>query len=44
MTTPSEALDLGSVTLEDFFREVREHNPFTDNRITGSADDGPGPW
>src|SRR3954447_5524494 len=40
MTTPSEALDLGSVTLEDFFREVREHNPFTDNRITGSADDG----
>src|SRR5438876_10430393 len=39
MTTPSEALDLGSVTLEDFFRAVREHNPFTDNRITGSADD-----
>src|SRR5881227_2663094 len=39
MTTSSEALEIVPPTLEDFFREVQEHNPFTDNRITGSADD-----
>src|SRR5262245_43835200 len=39
MTTPSEALDLGSVTLADFFHEVRAPNPSTDSRTTGRVAD-----
>lgn len=39
MAAPSEAYELSPVTLEDFFQQVREYNPFTDNRITGPADE-----
>src|SRR5262249_60049298 len=39
MAAPSEAYELSPVTLEDFYQQVREYNPFTDNRITGPADE-----
>jgi hypothetical protein len=39
MTTSSEALEIGPPTLGDFFQAVSQRNPFTDNRITGSAED-----
>src|SRR4051794_14651876 len=38
MMTLSPAGPLHPATLEDFFAQVRERNPFTDNRITGASE------